>query len=450
MAIDPNPAPLGECDDPAAVLAFVRAEQAAAETAQVRVLEGAVAWAAMHSTDSLDDAACLPGAEGEIAIAGPGAPLVTEFAPLELGAALGMSSDAARAMLGEAVELAHRLPKTWAAVRAGEVPAWRGRKVAANTLSLPADGAAYVDQHVYAVAGKIGYAALDRLIEEARVRFDPAGAEEKRRAAADRRHFDLDTGRVTLEGTVVVDGELDLADALDLESAVARGARILGELGCEVSLDVRRSLAVGELARRQLALDLDTTPAEIEGLTKRCRPRRVVIHVHLSAAALGSPTDDTDTDDVHLARVENTRSFVSANQVKDWCANPDAQVIVKPVIDLADVDHTDAYEIPDRMAERVHLNNPTCVFPWCGRSARRADTDHVVPHRHEREGPPPGEGGFGETADPNLAPLCRPHHRAKTHSAWSYTKLDETTFLWRTPNGIHLRRDHTGTTIVPD
>ncbi|WP_127479467.1 HNH endonuclease [Nocardioides pantholopis] len=421
MAIDPNPAPLGECDSPAAVLVFVRAEQAAAEAAQVRVLEGAVAWAAMHSTDCLDDAACLPGAEGEVAIAGPGAPLVTEFAPLELGAALGMSSDAARALLGEAVELAHRLPKTWAAVRAGSVPAWRGRKIAANTLSLPADGAAYVDTHVHAVAGKIGYAALDRLIEEARVRFDPEAAEEKRRAAADRRHFDLDTGRVTFGGTVVVDGELDLADALD----------------------VRRSLAVGEMARRQLALDLDTTPTQIEGLSKRCRPRQVVIHVHLSAAALSGAEGD-----LHLARVENTRSFVSADQVKTWCAHPDAQVIVKPVLDLADVTRTDAYEVPERMAERVSLNNPSCVFPWCGRSARRADNDHVIRHRHEREGPQ-GDGEYGETTDPNLAPLCRTHHRAKTHTAWTYTKLDETTFLWRSPNGIHLRRDHTGTTIVP-
>ncbi|WP_122816176.1 HNH endonuclease [Nocardioides pantholopis] len=444
MAIDPNPAPLGECDSPAAVLAFVRSRRAVADQAEVELLEGAVAWASMHSVDSLDDAACLPGAEGEVAIAGPGAPLVTEFAPLELGAALGMSSDAARAMLGEAVELAHRLPRTWAAVRAGTVPAWRGRKVAANTLSLPAEGAAYVDTHVHAVAGKIGYAALDRVIEEARVRFDPDGAEEKRRAAADRRHFDLDTGRVSFAGTVTVDGELDLADALDLDSAVARGARVLGELGCAESLDVRRSLAVGEIARRQLALDLDTTPTEVAGLSKRCRPRQVVVHVHLSAAALGSPSDG----DLHLARVENTRSFVSADQVKTWCANPDAQVIVKPVLDLADVDHTTAYEVPDRMAERVQLNNPTCVFPWCTRSARRADNDHVVRHRHEREGPQGDGEDFGETTDPNLAPLCRTHHRAKTHTSWSYAKLDETTFLWRTPNGIHLRRDHTGTTIV--
>ncbi|WP_122818753.1 HNH endonuclease [Nocardioides pantholopis] len=442
MAIDPNPAPLGECDSPAAVLAFARSQRAVADRAEVALLEAAVAWASMHSVDCLDDAACLPGAEGEIAIAGPGAPLVTEFAPLELGAALGMSSDAARAMLGEAVELAHRLPRTWAAVRAGEVPAWRGRKVAANTLSLPADGAAYVDTHVHAVAGKIGYAALDRLIEEARVRFDPAGAEDKRRAAADRRHFDLDTGRVSFAGTVTVDGELDLADALDLDGAVARGARVLGELGCAESLDVRRSLAVGEIARRQLALDLDTTPTQIEGLSKRCRPRQVVVHVHLTEAALSG------ADGMHLARVEKTRSFVAADQVKTWCASPDAQVIVKPVIDLADVDHTDAYEVPDRIAERVQLNNPTCVFPWCGRSARRADNDHVVRHRHEREGPP-GDGEYGETTDPNLAPLCRTHHRAKTHTAWTYTKLDETTYLWRSPNGIHLRRDHTGTTIVP-
>ena len=51
-------------------------------------------------------------------------------------------------------------------------------------------------------------------------------------------------------------GELDLADALDLEQAVAGLAAQLKVLGSEDSLNVRRAAAVGELARHQLALDL--------------------------------------------------------------------------------------------------------------------------------------------------------------------------------------------------
>jgi hypothetical protein len=42
-------------------------------------------------------------------------------------------------------------------------------------------------------------------------------------------------------------------------------------------------------------------------------------------------------------------------------------------------------------------------------------------------------------------PLCRRHHRAKTHGAWDYVTLDRGTYLWTTPNGLQLIRDHRGT-----
>ena len=64
--------------------------------------------------------------------------------------------------------------------------------------------------------------------------------------------------RATLTGTVEVHGELDLADALDLDTAITRTAAQLADLGNTESLDVRRSLAAGELARHQLTLDLTT------------------------------------------------------------------------------------------------------------------------------------------------------------------------------------------------
>ncbi len=72
----------------------------------------------------------------------------------------------------------------------------------------------------------------------------------------------------------------------------------------------------------------------VETRVETREPRRVVLYVHLSEAAVsGNPRD------LHLGRVENTRSFVDAEQVKTWCANPDAHVTVKPVIDLAEHIH---------------------------------------------------------------------------------------------------------------
>jgi hypothetical protein len=109
-------------------------------------------------------------------------------------------------------------------------------------------------------------------------------------------------------------------------------------------------------------------------------------------------------------------------------------VTVKPVLDLADHVRVDAWEVPDRLAERVRLRDGTCVFPWCTRPARACDTDHVVPHA--RGGP---------TCPCNLAPLCRRHHRMKTHTGWTYTTPEPGTYHWRSPHGLTYLRDHHGT-----
>jgi hypothetical protein len=418
---------LHDCDNASALLAYMDARRTVVMRGEADQLAAAVAWAGMHSTDSLDDAAVLvAGAEEALTIAGPGAPLVAEFSVLEFAAALGLSTDAGRMYLGEAVELAHRLPRLYARVQSLDLPVWKARRIAKTTLDLPMAGAAYVDAHLHAVAHKVSIAQLDRTVEEARVRFDPDEALARQIAAQEARHFDIETRQVSFDGCVDVHGTLDLADALDLEDAVARRARDLGALGLDAPLDVRRSIAVGDLARRQLALDLN---AEAPPAGPGTKPRQVLLHVHLSEAALAGSESELD-----LARVEETRSFVSAEQVKNWCANPDTQVVVKPVIDLTDHVHVDAYETPDRLREHQVLLQHTCVFPWCQRRARRADCDHIDPAA--RGGP---------TCDCNIAPLCRRHHRAKTHTRWRYDKVDDTSFVWRSPNGLIFGRDHHGT-----
>ena len=192
-------------------------------------------------------------------------------------------------------------------------------------------------------------------------------------------------------------------------------------------------MAAGELARHQLALDLHP---DDEGPTRSSRkatkPRQVVLYVHLSEAAVTGTGAGTD-----LARVENTRTGVTTEQVRTWCANPDAQVTVKPVIDLNEHIHVDAYEVPDRLAEQTELRDHTCVFPWCTRPARRTDSEHCIPHHQG-----------GTTCSCNIAPLCRRHHRLKTHSTWTYTTLEPGTFLWTSPHGYQFLRDHTGTLDV--
>ena len=139
-------------------------------------------------------------------------------------------------------------------------------------MLLSLEAAAFVDAQVAPFAHRIGIAALERLIDEAIARFMPDKAAEDAEKAADSRHFTIDHQQVSFGGTSQLTGELDLADALDLDAAVAKGAHELLALGSTDTLDVRRSIAAGQIARNQLALDLDTDSRLIEPSRHRTAP----------------------------------------------------------------------------------------------------------------------------------------------------------------------------------
>src|SRR3954452_15164617 len=169
--------------DAAAVLAAARAARATANAAEAQVLADAVAWAHLHPVTDLHDAATVLVEHGQdtgIPIAGDGAPLVSEFAVAEFAAALGLSSAAGRTLVGHALELAHRLPKTWARVQDGSLAPWRARRIAEETLCLSLEAAAFVDRMVAPFAHRTGLAQTQRLVEDAIARFMPEFAAERR------------------------------------------------------------------------------------------------------------------------------------------------------------------------------------------------------------------------------------------------------------------------------
>jgi hypothetical protein len=168
--------PATDLDTASAVLAAAREETQVAEMAEARRFQRAVDWAAMHSVDSIGPAAVW---EGELPIAGDGAPLVAEFCVAEFALAIGNSTDAGRAYLGEAVEVRYRLPRLWSLVVSGKLPVWKARQIAKATMSLPFEGAGFVDTHVAPTAARLSFAQLERVVEEARVRFDPVEAEAR-------------------------------------------------------------------------------------------------------------------------------------------------------------------------------------------------------------------------------------------------------------------------------
>ncbi|WP_203338434.1 HNH endonuclease signature motif containing protein [Nocardioides limicola] len=450
---------LEDLDTSGEVLDFVRARRVVEQRAEVDQMVAAVKYCGINTPTDDTEAAGHWFGDRSCALAGAGAPQVSESAVIEYAAALGRSTESAKKYLGECLELAHRLRKTWTRVRAGEVPGWAARRIASQTMKLPQAGAAWVDGQVAPAAGRIGPTALDRILNEAITRFDPEEAEQRRLDGLEGRRVDIDLDDL-IDGQVCharVHGVIDAADAIDLQEALTTLAAQYRELGSLESLNVRRAKALGELARTQLTLTLDnrgdsdgggldTPPGDGaegrwssvgEGRADVSRPptRRVVLHVHLSEDAVQGYGDG-------IARVETILGqrdrLVTFEQLTEWCAG--AQVTVQPVLDLHETLMSTGYQPAGRLREQVVGNNPTCVFPFCHRPARTSDLDHVEPWRDD--------GGGGRTDSTNLAPLCRSHHRAKTHLGWTYTMLIPGEYLWTSPQGRAYHRGPDGSSPV--
>ncbi len=290
MAIEQEPEFSGSDRGTAVVLGSLRGEAHQAAQLEIRKFRLTLEWAELNQVSAEDAYAhhqvCGFGDQG-LPIAGAGAPLVSEFALYEFGAALSLSSEGARKYVGCVLEIGHRLPRLRERVLAGQVPYWRAARVAEATMVLCPEGAGAVDASIAAFAHSCSWAQLDRTVAAAAARFDP---------------------------------------------------------------------------------------------------------------------------------------------------DPDAEVTLRPVIDLEEHHHVEAYEVPTGLQTQADLIDLHCVFPYCTRAAIRCDHDHVKAY----------ESG-GTTCSCNIAPLCRGHHRAKTHSAWTYDVLEPGRYLWTSPHGLHLIRDHHGT-----
>src|SRR3954471_2818672 len=103
----------------AEVIDRVHAARTLAHQCEVEQVSLAVRWALLHpSRDEHpagweDDHGIFATDASRAPLAGAGAPLVDEFAPASFAAALGISLEAAKQRIADALELVYRLPRLW-------------------------------------------------------------------------------------------------------------------------------------------------------------------------------------------------------------------------------------------------------------------------------------------------------------------------------------------------
>lgn len=389
--------------------------------ADADLIGAAVEWAELHPAPPRGPYAGWGEAdlhgEGVIPLAGQGAPLVAEFAPVELAAVLGWATEAARALMGDGLELKYRLPRLYVHVLAGRVPLHLARDIAEHTRDLAPEAAAHADRLVSADPRRVGRVRARRLVDEARLHHDPDRALDDELQALAERKVELLPGLTPLTTDVWM--RLDTDDAAAFGAAVAQGAQALKELGDTDSVDVRRARAVGILAQPQRALDL------FGGRDPGRTPVSPTLMLHLDADQL----DRLDTAPAVL-RLEGGCSPgpVLLDVLRSRLA--DSTIKVLPVLDRSRDDAVDRHDPPAWMADLVRLRDPVCVFPGCPRPSRACDLDHIESYVDPDHGGPPAQ-----TRPDGLAPLCRHHHRAKTHGGWSYRRLPDGTYRWTSPTG---------------
>ncbi|HEX5384896.1 MAG TPA: hypothetical protein VFW54_09660, partial [Propionibacteriaceae bacterium] len=105
----------------AGTLAAAEDNEHALITAETGRLQIAAHWADLHPGDALTQSR-MPGTQHPVRLGGDGTPSIAEFAPAELGCVLRISDGSAFRLIGDALDLRHRLPMIWTAGLAGQTP----------------------------------------------------------------------------------------------------------------------------------------------------------------------------------------------------------------------------------------------------------------------------------------------------------------------------------------
>jgi hypothetical protein len=314
---------------------------------------------------------------------------------------------------------------------------------------------------VHEVIATLGWSRFEAILDATIKQTDPDGARAAEQDAATRRFVAVGRANDHHIRTLIARGTS--LDILSFMAAVNRIADLIGDEGDPDPVDIRRSKAIGFLARPAYALELlarhqseesavaphkdgdpdpdpegdgylssppDSTRRR-EGHRCGCAPR-IRLHVHLTDAALRG------ADPRAVCRIEGLGP-VTAQTVRDWLGRSDASVTVQPVV-LPDPPPVDAYEIPQAIRDALAARHPASVYPWSQSAGPAVDLDHTTAYVPMEKGGPPGQTGVG-----TLGPLARREHRHKTFGHLKVRQPFPGVYFWRSRHGWVWLVTNTGT-----
>jgi hypothetical protein len=407
---------------------------------ETRILRVATDFALEHGTETVDRArSLLPGRERAVRLGGQGTPKVAEFAPALVAGRLQLSAYAAGRLVADGLDLRFRLPALQRRLDDCEVRVGHARHVARATRELTVEQAEFVDARVAEFAdGRVSWSRFETLVEAAVIESDPeAAADRERRAATEQFARPTHSTDHGMRGFYI---RADLGVIAQFDAGVTFLADALEAAGVPGSDDERRVRAVQLMANPAKAIAVIHAANDVragretpQGVFRLLPDEstlvpQVEMFVHLSRDAI-------DQGFTGAARVEGQRPL-TAGWVRDHLG-PRCRFRVNPVIDLAGQLPVDAYEIPDRHRQAVHLMTPADTFPFANDTSRNKQIDHTEAYVR---GGPGGQSRIG-----NYGPMTTFHHRIKTHGGWDVKQPFPGIYLWRDRSGAFYLVDHTGT-----
>ncbi|WP_442876036.1 DUF222 domain-containing protein [Amycolatopsis sp. NBC_01480] len=319
----------------------------------------------------------------------------------ELALELSVTERRAGADVALAQALTTRLPETFAAFRRGEIDAFKARMVFEPTIALSDEMARQVDAIVSArLAGKNPSslrAAVNRVVQK----VDAEGYERRSRARRRDRNVCLIHQDETMS-TLLCDLPVEQASAI--YTSLDQEARRLRRGGEDRTLDqLRADVLVDRLLNRARGGS---------GITP-------VIYVYLDLLTLAGLNEDP----AELAGTGTIPAWLG----RELAAEPGSvwrRIITEPDTgQVLSVGRT-RYRPPAALADLVQARDRECAHPGCHRPSQYSDIDHT---RDFATG--------GHTAEENLGPRCRRHHRLKDEPGWTCTSMSGGEGTITTPTG---------------
>jgi hypothetical protein len=319
----------------------------------------------------------------------------------ELALELSMTERRTGADVALAQALTTRLPETFAAFRRGEIDAFKARMVFEPTIALSDEMARQVDAIVASrLAGKNPSwlrAAVNRVVQK----VDAEGYERRSRGRRRDRNVWLihqDETMSTLSCDLPVEQASAIYTSLDQEARRLRRdgeARTLDQLRADVLVDRLLKRAPG---------DSGVKP---------------VVYLYVDFLTLAGLNEDP----AELAGSGTVPAWLA----RALAADPNSvwrRIITEPGTGQVRSVGRTRYRPPAALADLVRVRDRVCAHPGCHHPSQYSDIDHT---RDFAQG--------GETAEENLGPRCRRHHRLKDEPGWSVTTAPGGEGTITTPTG---------------